>query len=225
MAIFRPGPIAATISGNLGTSNFVQGMYGPYVRNRITRADKLSERQLEIRTRFRRVKNLWNELTDEQKLTWDAAGANERYVNRLGLPRPMKGNTLFFRLNMMAEPWDYGPYTTPPVLKTTDPYRDVVFTITLPNIYRVEFWTEFLPALFRVQIATARPVSGVPVKPVKHWRLTLTNSSQPYPVNFKSEFLATWGEPQIGEYVYCRIRGWSFIRTPSHWVEATAIVT
>ncbi len=224
MAIIRPGHVVGAISGNLGSCNYVQGKYGPYVRTRLTRADKLSARQLETRARFARVKNMWRELTDEQRLTWNVAGANIRYVNRLGLARPVRGHTVFFRLNMMIEPWGEPYYTTPPVLKTTDPYRDVVFTINLPNVYRVEFWTEYLPALFRVQIATARPLSGAPVRPVKHWRLTLTNSSQSYPVNFKSEFLAQWGEPQVGEYVYLLIRGWSFLRTPAHWVEAGCIV-
>jgi len=224
VAIIRPSGAVGAISGNLGGCNFVQGRNGPYVRRRIVRTDKKTALQLAQRNSFKSVRSLWRSLSEQERKTWNRAGENLRYLNRLGIPRKVKGNELFFQLNMVNERWDYPFFEEPPVLEKTQQFREVVFTVDLPNTYRIEFWTDFLPQLFFVQVQTSRPVTGSRARPVKHWRMTLTSKSEPYPVNIKTEFVEQWGEPQAGEYVYCRIRSWNVLRTPSLWVEAETVV-
>lgn len=236
MAIFRPGHVVGAISGNLGAVNFAQGKYGPYVRRRLTRSDKCTERQLSARANARNAHILWFNLTDEQRETWRATAAGMRRTNRLGIPRPISGKQLHFLVQVFMMPWELHVYKDPPQAKFTAPPFNVTASFVLPNTFTVDWdveglWTEYWP-----QWATARPVTGRRMRPVKHWRLTRLQKWPYYTVNLYTDFVNQWGVPQAGEYVYVLMRNWRIPETsldglrhnyllPSQWVEVEAVVT
>ena len=225
MAIFRTGHVVGAISGNLGAANFVQGKYGPYVRKRLTRTKRYTERQLTARRRFKALRNYWLALTDEQRLTWDTTAAGARPINRLGLPRKMTGFELYFRANlpMVHTPW-MPTFDVPPGATPTSPVFNLTFAVTLPNNYIIT-WDDDLPVGWGFHlIHSARPVVGHVIA-IKSWRHTLTATLPGYTKNLKNEFVAQWGAPATGEYVTILFRIWGGPNLRSKAVLAGCIVT
>lgn len=225
MAVFRIGHVIGAISGNLGAMNFAQGRQGLYVRKRATKCDRQTERQLQQRVLHQSVKSTWRNLTDKEKETWKAAAKTWHRTNRLGMTTIMSGSQLHAQLNVMAYRWGFGPFNLPPNMQVLPRLNDVNFEVTLPNTYTVSGWGDALLTPFLLQIQTARPVSGTPVHPVKHWRITFNSSFYATTFFLKPYFIAQWGEPVAGEYVYLRIRGWRADYLPSEWTETEALVS
>jgi len=225
MAIFRPGHVVGAISGNLGAVNYATGPYGPYVRKRLVRTDKSTERQLASRAALQKAKSDWLDLTEEQRDSWKAAARGLKFRNRLGTPRSLSGFLVFLRMNM--------PYTAdlvefplnPPVQIPTPPPTSLAFAVTLPNNYIMTWYPTITPGQVWQRIFTTRTLKDHVIRPLKYWRLSEIASQAGPTYNIKNAFVYAWGAPQVGEYVAVKLQMWQAERLPSIFMQAGCIVT
>jgi len=225
MAILRMGHVVGAISGNLGAVNFAQGHNGPYVRRRMRRTDKSAERQLEVRVRIQRLKNLWMELSEEKKELWRATARGVRRLNRLGIATGISGHTFYIKTNLWVITAGYAVQDEPPGALQTPPPWNVEFTVTLPNTYEIAWQGDVQLEPYLLFIFSARPIVGHAVRPIKHWRFTEHTIDPGTPFDIKFDFVEQWGAPAAGEYVAIKLYLLSDLRLRSLPVEAGCIVT
>lgn len=91
MAIFRPGGVVASISGNLGGVNFVLGKQGPYCRKVNHKRQMSSAAQLEHRAAAAMALHYWQDLSSEERLSWRRVAANIPVYNRFGFLIKLSG--------------------------------------------------------------------------------------------------------------------------------------
>lgn len=206
MAIFRPGHVVGAISGNLGTMNFANGPYGPYVRKRMVRTDKRSVRQLASRVQMQTIRHEWSGLSKEQRTTWRAAARQFPQVNRLGIRRNLSGFQFFVRVNIpnLLDKWEL--LTTPPLMTPSPPVYNLEWAITLPDFYLLTWDCELAPLDYHLRIFTSRSVADRNVLPVKHWRHTLTYRPPVEIQNLKTFFISQWGPAVAGEFLSVRVQ-------------------
>lgn len=219
MAIFRTGHVVGAISGNIGSCNFANGPYGPYIRRRFARSDKISERQMKARGQLRVIQNEWHDLTEEQRLTWNEAAKQFKSINRLGIPRKLSGFQLFERVNVpnLRDGWEI--LSTPPLMTPSPPVYNLAWNVTLPDFYLLTWDCELAPLDYHLRIFTARSMANRVVLPVKHWRHTLSYRPPVELQNLKAFFIAQWGPALSGEYLSVKVQTRALYALKSHFSE------
>ena len=109
MAIFIPGGVVAAISGTLGGVNFVMGKQGPYCRKASPKRQLSSLSQLEHRQAMKLARFYWQDLSDDNRLSWQRAAANIPVYDRLGRLIKLSGWQLWCKDYL-----NWYPYTTIP---------------------------------------------------------------------------------------------------------------
>lgn len=86
MALFRPGPAVAAISGSVGGTVFARNRFGAYMRNRTTPVNPQSTRQVAARTRIGFLAEQWREtpVTAAMRTAWGVYASGISMQNKLG---------------------------------------------------------------------------------------------------------------------------------------------
>lgn len=115
MAIYRPGPAVATISGALGGAVYRAGRGSPTITTRSPRVRQDDPLHLSQRARWAKISHLWRSLTDDQRTQWRTMAANLPATNRLGVARTLSGWQIFHRYNSPLALASKPLVTTPPL--------------------------------------------------------------------------------------------------------------
>jgi len=83
-------------NGHVATKN----RNGNALRTKIKPADRSSDVQMKIRALFATIAGMWNSLTVEQVLAWNAAAENVTYSNAFGDKKKYTGRALFQKVNI-----------------------------------------------------------------------------------------------------------------------------
>lgn len=95
MAIYTPGPLAAAISGKVGSVVFVNSKRARTVRPVPTKLAKSSPFLARSRVWLSNVRRQWSTLTAPQQDAWSSAAAEIPRTNRLGQTSPLTGFTYY----------------------------------------------------------------------------------------------------------------------------------
>jgi hypothetical protein len=87
MALFTPGPLAAQISGTLGSAVFHSGKRSGVIAHRGSRVRRESAYQQIHRLRMAQVYHQWADMYDSYRAQWRTEAANFTAPDRLGRPR------------------------------------------------------------------------------------------------------------------------------------------
>ena len=105
MAIFRPSPLVAAISGSAGGVQFLTGAGGNVVRARAGKRSQKTPAMLNEQAIYINAIRHWQNLTDQQRLTWTAAARHLALRSRLGVPRHLSGFQSFMRAAIPSVSW------------------------------------------------------------------------------------------------------------------------
>ena len=83
-------------NGHVATKN----RNGNALRTKIKPSNKRSESQMRTRALFSTIAGMWNSLTVEQVLAWNAAAENATYSNAFGDKKKYTGRALFQKVNI-----------------------------------------------------------------------------------------------------------------------------
>ena len=104
MALFKPGPTVAEISGSIGGITYARNRGGMYMRNRSTVVNPNTLRQVAVRDFFTVAAQYWsNTLTPAQRAGWNAYGNTVIVTNPLGEQRKNSGFNWFIAVNTMRQ--------------------------------------------------------------------------------------------------------------------------
>lgn len=225
MAIFRPGPLIAAISGNVGGLNFAQTRSGPIIRRKTTRTNKKTNRQLNRRARFSQVQKDWAVATDLTRDQWRAAAASIKRTNRLGLPSTLTGFQLFVMNSLTNPVSDHTNFPVPPHLTATPQPTSVVLTASAAGQINLAWNVTDVPALIFCYIFGMRTLSTRPRTFFNTWRYFATDAGPPgaFNINLNAFWDPIFAHPLEGEVIAVKLRARNITYLPSAFVQATAV--
>lgn len=131
MALFKPGPTVAEISGSIGGITYARNRGGMYMRNRSTVVNPNTPRQVAVRDFFTVAAQYWsNTLTPAQRAGWNAYGNAVVVTNPLGEQRKNSGFNWFLAVNTMRQAAGLAILAAPPTNFTVGPSIVPAFTCT-----------------------------------------------------------------------------------------------
>lgn len=101
---FTPGPLAADLSGSIGSTTASRNRFGPYFRTKAIPVNPNTTRQQTVRTLFATMVNLWNNLlTQVQRDSWELWADNTTILGKDGSPINITGQNAYIRFNVIRE--------------------------------------------------------------------------------------------------------------------------
>lgn len=98
--LYRPGPVAGSMSGSIGSTVASRNRGGTYFRTRAIPVNPSSVPQTDIRAIFSFLAAVWtNTLTADQRAGWEALAASQTFTNRIGATINLSGMPLFVKCN------------------------------------------------------------------------------------------------------------------------------
>jgi len=117
MAIFRPGPLVGSISGNLGAVNFRSTKGAPTIAMRTTKSRIRTPKTMLVATGLERTANEWAGLTDAQRQAWSDYARFLNRTNRLGISHSYTGRQAQTAFMLAKTPyWRSSSYVAVPPL-------------------------------------------------------------------------------------------------------------
>ena len=101
-------------SGTSGVSVSVQSRFGQFRRALVVPKDPRTNDQVRVRSALGRYSALWNKLTNEQRLLWNARASDVRSRPRLGKNGHLTGQQLFVKINCILASVGKPMVTSPP---------------------------------------------------------------------------------------------------------------
>ena len=101
-------------SGTSGVSVSVQSRFGQFRRALVVPKDPRTNDQVRVRSALGHFSALWNKLTEEQRLLWNARAGEVRSRPRLGKNGRLTGQQLFVKINCTLASVGKPMVTTPP---------------------------------------------------------------------------------------------------------------
>jgi hypothetical protein len=98
MAIFTPGPAAASISGSVGGVVFSHNRGGPYMRRRPIPVNGAGSSQTSARAEFVAASQMWQTRADATKAAWNTWAVNNKIPNALGNLIQLSGHQAFVQV-------------------------------------------------------------------------------------------------------------------------------
>ncbi len=227
MAIIRVGPLAGAISGNLGGQNFVNGRAGPYVRTRLKRINKATQRQHAHQARYQTTVIRWRTLTDDQRNAWRTASRNLFRSNRLGTRRPISGFQLYVQHNLASPDLVFVQTTPPHILLRTNAPEDLILTASATGPINLTWYANTPPISSSVFTSAARSVSTRQPFHVHNWLLLGVSSTLPGARGgtITTRFDAALGHPFEGEVISVKVAFRHPNYMTSFYVPASTVVT
>lgn len=117
MAIFRPGPLVGSISGNLGAVNFRVTKGSPTIAMRSTKSRIRTAKTMLVAGGVERAAPEWAGLTDAQRQAWSDYARFLNRSNRLGISRSYTGRQAQTAFMLAKSPyWRGSSYVAVPPL-------------------------------------------------------------------------------------------------------------
>lgn len=208
MAIFKPGVIAAAVSGRLGSVCFVHRRSGDVLRTFQHRGPRSTSRTLSQQSAWSYVRAEWEALSDAEKLIWETLANTFARSNRLALTVPWTGRQFFMQQNVLYFLQEQLIWSEPMTYFMQNPVQWL--TVTCQNggpvtLFPSSYYLNYPPYWV---LYVQRPVSSSPSKPglllQSAARRAFNNPA--HQVQATSE--PTIGVPAIGERLFYRLRRW-----------------
>ena len=225
MAIFRPSGIVGAISGNLGTLNFGNARFGPFVRRRAYPSADRGERRLANRATYAGASPAWRALTVAQRIAWRSAAASFNHTNRLGVNSPLSGWQLYLKYYIYAAHFFFAAPTAPPTLITQTPPDS--FALDLDHTGGSEITVErpASPDLITWELQLSRPWSVFADRPGKCWSWIDGDVNFAVAIDIDDELAAVFAPLVADEIIWARVRCAQVDTLPSPWlVDFTTVV-
>lgn len=204
MALFRPGVLVQTVSGDIGGVSFVQGKGGAYVRRRGVKCNQNSFYQERQRARFSRLPGLWQDLSAQDKTSWATLAARVYRVDRLGVQKPWTARNLFFSENGLRLTAGLSPISAAPIggarlafASFTVTYASAVLTLRCNRVGGV--------GSGRALFFGCRSFSRAGFTSKTFYTFLSSPFSSNLVVNGTSFFAARFRVPDVGEYLGFRV--------------------
>lgn len=222
MAIFRTGPIVASISGPIGGLIFSTGRSTATVRTRPKHRASTTPAALAARARVTTQMIQWGEQSPETKSAWANAALQFSFVDPLGQQRNLSPFQLFVKMRAFQTTFASKPQV-PDGSKTTAPYRiQLISDDPLDGIHlRVDY-----SALENANLLIygRRSFHQYPARPRKAFKFLLAAAAQPVDVDLNSVWLENLGTLTNDEYVEVEALTIADRKFPSFRLRAGTIV-
>lgn len=206
MTLFRSSALVAAVSGNLGPINFVQGKNAPYMRQALRRTRRFTQPQLARRARFAYLTQIWQTLSDENRLSWKMAAYLITTPNRVAIPRRRSGFIFFVQFNL-SNPTASGRNPYPPCHLSACPApQSAVLTSSIAAGIDYTWNQTGPPSTFAIHFYGSRSFSSTPTSRFRNFRYLhsathgLGARSEDLTIPFKN----TLGSPKLTELIAIR---------------------
>lgn len=205
MAIAKPGPLIAALSGKLGAVVFTNATKVPCIATHPRKRNQQSENQLIVRARFQFLSTTWRGLSPAKKTAWATATYYTQRTNRLGVPRQQTNFQLFMSVNLqrLEQGLDYSELP-PPNLTPVDYLEEWVVANYLG--IKVKIWCPLtsIPDTPVLKFRYMRTLSEIPASPPKvyspYFYVPITPGAFVY--GLETYYAPITGFGQINEFVY-----------------------
>lgn len=134
MALIKAGALVTQFSGKIGGQLFGTGRSGDYIKNIGSYVKFTTQNRKKVLVQFSFVSQLWRTLTNEQRLSWNAASNNFPYINRVGDQKKYSGFNLFVKFNGQLVAIGGSPSLVAPSPVSFDPPLDLDITSALGSL-------------------------------------------------------------------------------------------
>lgn len=228
MALIKFGMMMTDARGKLGGHVFTKARNGATIRTKVSPANPQTPAQSLSRSIFATVSSLWRDLTEEQRIAWNAAVNDYSRTNVFGDNYLPSGKNLFTQLNCNLLNVGQIPIANPPLPLTFDGIfvdgvtvinADTEITPTFPNgtpgidyIKVMEASKPFSAGKFNFSGAYSK---------VTQW----TSAAPPTPAQLYSAYVSKYGAPATGQKIAFRFYAISVdTGQKSQYTHATTIV-
>lgn len=211
MAIIRTGPLAASISGSIGGTNFAHTKNGTVARKNLFRTIQRSPQHALAKALFAANRNAWRALTVTQKQAWNVAALAQHHVNRLGIATKLSGYALFMQANTAGRPF-FDPnsqiptFPDPPDLNITSTVQILTVTFNLSTDYFITWTPIDVQGADYLVVYAARTFSDSSIPAPTHYRALFFIQNFSSGIGFSGLFNGLLGTPQLNEIVFIQIR-------------------
>lgn len=206
MAIFTPGPLVTSISGNVGGVNFAAGPRANYCRTAPLVPNSRTVYQLRSREAHVRHQLLWIAMTENIREYWRNGARQLAFPDRLGRLRHLSGYGLWMRYANFIDtrpPWAF--HTYPQLVATTPPHVMSVFFTDAPH-YLVNVPHVDLPASHYLSFHFARSHRRIPPKHFRNMKLVRTLTRTTPGTMLTDQIIERFGVLKVGEYFKLTVR-------------------
>ena len=229
MALIRTSATVAAISGALGGVTFVNSRRGAVARHRPNSKPAQSEILTKQNAYFANVTRHWQAITEQNRLSWNAAAHTFQNTNRLGVQSSPNGFTLFTNYNLNHLRWLGSLRDAPPL--ETNPIIDISFDIDFEAAgpYDLDFTQPGHQSGSYIQLFGARNFSTNAPKhpaPFKQILLAALSPLGSFTHNVYDAWEETFGDMDTGESFSLRWRYWVLQKEffPRAWLQGNGIV-
>lgn len=190
------GAIVVDGRGKIGGHVMSKSRSGAYMRTKVTGVNPQTSYQLAARNVLTSQSQAWRDLTDAQRLAWDAAVADYAKTDIFGDLRNPTGKNLFTRLNVNILAQGGTPISAPPALAPVGDITIGAITCTDTPTFTVAHTSVTAPDA--VQVWVTAPVSAGKRFLKNRYRLLDTLTSFASPINIQAAYTARFGAQTAG---------------------------
>lgn len=128
MAKFKPGPLAASISGSVGGTTFAHNRGGAYMRLRSVPSNPSTVYQQNIRSFLANISQGWRSLTAAQQLAWSNWAQQNPITDVIGEAIHLSGHQAYVKLNHRLAQAGNNLISTPPITAPPTPLLTLAVT-------------------------------------------------------------------------------------------------
>ena len=209
MAKLKLGPLAAQISGSIGSTTFSHNRGGAYMRNRAIVDKHISIPAMNAKDRLGRVSGMWADLTDPERSAWTEWARQHPVTDKLGETRPLDGHQAYVALTCRLDLMGVAtPPTTPPAVMAPLPIQAGILVYDIgtggvslafqpsPTTGTNSIWLEGA-------LLTSKGIQYV--QNVLKYTASY-DAPQTTGLDFHTEFEAIWGTPAVDNRVSVLVR-------------------
>ena len=129
MAKVQFGGGVSNIQGSIAGNTFTRSKAGPAARNRVKPNNPATPAQLAQRERIVRLSKAWQQLTEDQRKSWDAEAKEQKTKGVCGNNITLTGHQYFVRVNSLRE--SNGDIADPAVIPAAAEFTADIFSATV----------------------------------------------------------------------------------------------
>jgi hypothetical protein len=129
MAKVQFGGGVSNIQGSIAGNTFTRSKAGPAARNRVKPNNPASPAQLAQRERIVRLSKAWQQLSEDQRKSWDAEAKERKTKGVCGNNIQLTGHQYFVRVNSLRE--SNGDLADPAVIPAAAEFTAEIFSATV----------------------------------------------------------------------------------------------
>ena len=224
MAIFRPSSIVGAISGNLGSVNFGNARFGPFIRRRAYPSPDRGAPRCANRATYASASPAWRALTAAQRIAWRSAAVSFNHTNRLGVSSPLSGWQLYLKYYIYAAHFFFPAPTVPPVLITQTPPDSSALDLHSGGGSEITVERPASADVITWELQLSRPWSIFADRPSKCWSFVHGDINFSVAIDIDDELAAVFAPLEAREIFWARVRCAQVDTLPSPWLVSSATV-